>query len=80
MDNYAIVVQLMEKPYAVQKAIFLNIIGTDTFWIYKILDHPTGMDESKLATVIAMFDNYATLQAATLTWPVNDTCSTQEHN
>ena len=53
-DNYAIVVQISEKPPAVQKAIFLNTIGTEAFRIYTTLDHPVGMEQDELETVIAM--------------------------
>lgn len=58
-DNYAVVVQLSDKPDSLQKAIFLNTIGADAFRIYKSLDHPDGMDKTKLATVIKMFDIYS---------------------
>ena len=54
--NYAIVVQLSAKHDNVQMAIFLHTIGADAFRIYKTLDCPTGMDGSKLSTVIKIFD------------------------
>ena len=59
-ENYTIVVQLEEKPDALQKAIFLNTIGPDVFWIYKTLEVPTRADPNKLDTVPQMFDDYAT--------------------
>ena len=52
-------VQISEKPPAVQKAIFLNAIGTEAFRIYKTLHHPAGMEQDELETVMATFEAYA---------------------
>ena len=57
-DDYALVVQISEKPSAVQRAIFLNTIGTGAFRIYRTLNQPAGMEQDELETVIAMFDAY----------------------
>ena len=59
-ENYAIVVQLQDKPPAQQKAVFLNTIGSEAFRIYKSLEVPTGQNPELLRTVLNMFDEYAT--------------------
>ena len=58
-ENYAIVVQLQDKS-ALQKAVFLNTIGSEAFRIYKSLEVPTGQNPELLQTLLNMFDEYAT--------------------